>query len=132
MAASYLVGREKLREYAAAIGERSPLCHDVEAARAAGHADVVAPPMFAAVYSWMALEPLVLDPASGIDYTRLVHGGQDFIWHAPVVAGDELTTSAELSDRAERAGMKYFTFTTRSRNQRDELVCEGTWLIIVR
>ena len=72
----YVVGREKVREYAHAIGETSPLCHDVEAARAAGFADVVAPPMFACVYSWPALAPVVLDPEVGVDFSRLVHGGQ--------------------------------------------------------
>jgi acyl dehydratase len=129
---TYLVGREKVREYAAAIGERAPVCHDVEAARAAGYADVVAPPMFAAVYSWRALGLAVMDPELGVDYDRLVHGGQDFTWHAPVVAGDEITTEAELAETAERAGFRYYTFTTRSTNQRGELVCEGKWLNIVR
>jgi acyl dehydratase len=129
---TYLVGREKIREYAAAIGERAPICHDVEAARAAGYADVVAPPMFAAVYSWRALGPAVLDPEVGIDFSRLVHGGQEFTWHAPVVAGDEITTAAALKEKSERAGLGHFTFTTRSVNQRGELVCEGTWLNIVR
>jgi len=56
------VGREKIREYASSIGETAAICHDVEAARAAGYDDVVAPPMFAAVYSWRAMGPAVLDP----------------------------------------------------------------------
>ena len=131
-AATYAVGREKVREYAAAIGETSPLCHDVDAARAAGYADVVAPPMFAAVYSWPALAPVVFDPEVGVDFSRLVHGGQEFAWHEPVVAGDEITTEAALKEKSERAGLGHFTFTTRSVNQRGELVCEGTWLNIVR
>jgi acyl dehydratase len=130
--ASYLVCREKIREYAAAVGETDPRCVDAEAARAAGFADVVAPPMFAAVYCAPAVWPAILDPAVGIDFARMVHGGQEFSWHEPVVAGDEITTEAELADTAERAGLKYFTFTTRSLNQRGELVCEGRWTNIVR
>jgi acyl dehydratase len=129
---SYAVGREKVREYAWAVGESNPLYVDVEAARAAGYADVVAPPMFACVYSWRALAPVVLDPEVGIDFSRLVHGAQEFTWHEPVVAGDEITTTAELKEKTERAGLGYFTFTTRSVNQRGELVCEGEWLNIVR
>ena len=43
---TYAVGREKIREYALAVGETNPLHLDLEAARAAGHADLVAPPMF--------------------------------------------------------------------------------------
>jgi acyl dehydratase len=49
-----------------------------------------------------------------------------------VVAGDEITTEAAFKGKSERAGMGYFTFTTRSTNQRGELVCEGEWLNIVR
>jgi acyl dehydratase len=129
---TYLVGREKVREYAAAIGEQSPLCHDLEAAKQAGYADVVAPPMFAAVYSWRALAPVVLDPEVGIDFGRMVHGGQEFTWHEPVVAGDEITTEAAFVEQARRADLTVFTFTSRSVNQRGELVCEGTWTNIVR
>jgi acyl dehydratase len=130
--ASYQVGREKVREYAAAVGEQSPLHYDPEAAKEAGFADVVAPPMFAAVYCGPAIGPALFDPEHGIDFSRMLHGAQEFTWHAPVVAGDQIETVCELTDTAERAGIKYFTFTTRSTNQRGELVCEGTWLNLVR
>ena len=129
---TYVVGREKVREYAHAIGETSPLCHDVEAARAAGFADVVAPPMFAAVYCGPAIAPAVLDPEVGIDYARMVHGAQAFTWHEPVVAGDEITTEAAHEETSERGALTFFVFTTRSVNQRGELVCEGRWTNIVR
>jgi acyl dehydratase len=130
--ASYLVGREKVREYAAAVGEESALHLDPEAARAAGFDDVVAPPMFAAVYCSPAIGPALLDPRYGIDFSRLLHAAQEFTWHRPVVAGDEITTECELTDTAQRGDMTYFTFTTRSTNQRGELVCEGTWTNLVR
>jgi acyl dehydratase len=130
--ASYVVGREKVREFAEAVGETDPRFHDVEAAQAAGFADVVAPPMFASVYAGRAVFPLVLDPEVGIDFARMVHGGQEFTWHAPVVAGDEITTEAEFTDRAKKGELNVFTFTSRSVNQRGELVCEGTWTNIVR
>jgi acyl dehydratase len=130
--AVYAVGREKIREYAYATGETDPRHLDVEAARAAGYADVVAPPMFAAVYCGPAIGPAILDPEVGIDFARMVHGAQEFTWHAPVVAGDEITTEAELQDKAERGGLAFFTFRTVSTNQRGETVCEGTWTNIVR
>ena len=129
---SYLVGREKIREYASSIGEDAAICHDVQAARTAGYDDVVAPPMFAAVYSWRAMGPAVLDPSVGIDFSRLVHGAQEFTWHEPVVAGDEITTDATFVDEVKRGELKVYTFTSRSTNQRGELVCEGTWTNFVR
>ncbi len=129
---TYLVGREKIREYAAAIGEQSAICHDIAAAREAGYEDLVAPPMFAAVYKWRAMGPAVLDPEIGIDFSRLVHGAQDFTWHEPVIAGDEITTEAAFLEQTDLGDIKVFKFSSRSTNQRGELVCEGTWTNYVR
>ena len=130
--AVYAVGREKVREYAYATGETNPVHLDPEAARAAGYADVVAPPMFAAVYCGPAIGPAILDPDVGIDFSRMVHGAQEFEWGGPVVAGDEITTTAELEEKAERGGLAFFVFRTVSTNQRGETVCEGRWTNIVR
>jgi acyl dehydratase len=128
--ATYAVGREKVREYAHAVGETDPRYLDPEQARAAGFDDVVAPPMFAAVYAAPAVLPAIL--GSGLDFSRMVHGAQEFTWHEPVVAGDEITTEAELEDKSERGGLEFYVFKSTSRNQRGELVCEGRWTNIVR
>ncbi len=88
----YEVGREKIREYANAVGEDNPVHHDREAAQAAGFRDVVAPPMFVVVYSAGAMGPAILDPELGINLMLMVHGGQEFVWGEPVCAGDTITT----------------------------------------
>ena len=129
---SYAVGREKVREFAAAVGEESPLHHDPDAAREAGYADVVAPPMFAVVFGGRAMAPALFDPEVGIDFSRMVHGGQEFVWGPPVVAGDEIATEVEVKDVAERGGLQFFVFESRSKNQHGETVCTGTWNNIVR
>ncbi len=128
----YAVGREKIREYAAAVGETDPLHHDLEAARAAGHADLVAPPMFAVVFSAPAVAPALFDPEVGIDFARMVHGAQSFCWGPLVVAGDEITTTATLVEARERAGLSFYVFETVSENDRAETVCTGRWTNIVR
>src|ERR1700716_1547741 len=84
---TYAVGREKVREYASAVGESNPVHFDVEAARAAGYADVVAPPMFAVVYCSTAIGTALFDPEVGINFSMMVHGSQEFRWGPPVVAG---------------------------------------------
>ena len=114
------------------IGETAAICHDVEAARAAGYDDVVAPPMFAVVYSSRPLASALFDPAVGIDFARMVHGGQEFVWGPPVVAGDEIATEVEVKDISERGGLAFFVFESRSTNQDGETVCTGTWTNIVR
>jgi acyl dehydratase len=128
----YAVGREKVREYAHAVGETDPRYLDPEAARAAGHRDVVAPPMFAVVYSAPAVFPAFFDPDVGIDFARMVHGGQEFTWGPLVVAGDAITTEAEVVDVTERGGVGFFVFESRSDNQDGERVCTGRWTCIVR
>jgi acyl dehydratase len=130
--ATYAVGREKIREYARAVGETDPLYLDVEAARAAGHRDVVAPPMFAVVYSLPAVWPALFDEEVGIDFGRMVHGGQEFEWGPVVVAGDEITTTTSLRDASERRGNGFFVFESVSVNERGETVCTGQWSNIVR
>jgi acyl dehydratase len=128
----YVVGREKIREYATAVGEHSPLHTDHLAARAAGFADVVAPPMFVVVYTSPAITTALFDPELGIDFPRLVHGAQEFRWGPLVVAGDEIATTTTVRDIAERGGMGFYVFETESRNQRDELVSAGVWTNVVR
>jgi acyl dehydratase len=129
---TYAVGREKIREYASAVGETNPLHHDLEAARTAGYADLVAPPMFAVVYSGRAVMPGVFDPEVGINFLMMVHGAQEFRWGPVVVAGDEVTTTASVKDVSERAGLGFYVFESVSENQRGETVCTGTWTNIVR
>ncbi|GAA1412942.1 hypothetical protein AUR04nite_26430 [Glutamicibacter uratoxydans] len=87
---SYQVGREKIREFAAATKATSRAHYDVEAARKLGYSDVVAPPTFAIIIAQRADAQLIADPASGIDFSRVVHADQRFTHHRPIVAGDEL------------------------------------------
>jgi len=128
----YAVGREKVREYARAVGETDPLHLDVQAARAAGHADVIAPPMFAVVYAMPAVAAGMFDPEVGIDFARLLHSGQDFAWGPLVVAGDEIATTVSVKDVSERRGNGVFVFESVSVNGRGETVCTGVWSNVVR
>jgi acyl dehydratase len=128
----YAVGREKVREYAGAVGELNPLHFDVDAARAAGYADVVAPPMFCVVYCGIALGPAMFDPEVGIDFARLLHSAQEFTWGPLVVAGDEVTTTLGVRDISARGEMGFYTFESVSKNQDGATVCVGTWSNLVR
>ena len=128
----YAVGREKIKEYALAVGETNPLHLDPQAARDAGYADVVAPPMFAVVYSAPAMGPAIFDPDVAMNFALMVHGGQEFVWGQPVVAGDEVTTTVTLKDISVRGDKAFYVFESVSTNQDGEQVCVGTWTNIVR
>lgn len=128
----YAVGREKVKEYALAVGESDPLHLDVAVARAAGYPDVVAPPLFAVVYAAPAMGAAIFDPEVGIDFARMVHGAQEFAWGPLVVAGDEVATAVSVKGIEERAGLGFFVFQSVSTNQDGDTVCVGTWTNIVR
>lgn len=130
--ATYAVGREKIREYALAVGEADPLHLELEAARAAGYPDLVAPPMFAVVYCMTAIAGAMFDPEIGINFALMVHGGQEFSWGPLVVAGDEISTIATVKDVNERGELRFYVFESVSENQRGETVCTGTWTNIER
>jgi len=128
----YEVGKEKVAEYARAVGEDNPVYFDREAARAAGFRDVPAPPMFAVVYSWGSLGAAALDPEVGMNFAMLVHGGQEFEWGEPVCSGDLISTEASVKDVSEKGGMGFYVFETVSLNQEGAEVARGTWTNIVR
>jgi acyl dehydratase len=129
---TYEVGLEKIREYANAVGEDESVYRDREAARAAGFRDVVAPPMFAVVYSAGAMGPAILDGELGINLMKMLHGSQEFVWSEPVCAGDSITTGVELKDMYEKGGNDFFVFESVSRNQDGRETVRGTWTNIVR
>lgn len=129
---TYQVGREKIKEYASALGIDNPVHSDVVAAHAAGFRDVVAPPMFAVVYSSPALAPAILDPEVELNFAAMVHGGQEFVWDEPACSGDEITTTAKCLSIEEKDGKGFYVFETNSVNQDGAQVARGTWTLIVR
>jgi acyl dehydratase len=129
---TYQASRAKIAEYARVIGVENPIHFDVEAAKAAGYRDVVAPPMFCVVYSAPAMGPAVLDPDVGMNLATMVHGGQEFEWGEPVCSGDEITTTASCSDIYEKDGKGFYVFVSESVNQDGETTVRGTWTNIVR
>lgn len=107
--AAYLVGREKVREFARAVQSSSPIHLDPAAAQAAGFADVVAPPTFAVVVQESTLAQLLADDEAGIDFSRVVHGDQRFTYTRPIVAGDELTATLTIAAVKQLGGHSMVT-----------------------
>jgi acyl dehydratase len=128
----YEVGKEKIREYAHAVGEDNPVYFDRDAAQAAGFRDIPAPPMFAVVYSAGSVGPAILDPEVGLNLGMMVHGGQEFVWREPVCAGDTISTETTVKDIHEKDGKAFYVFESVSRNQDGQEVVRATWTDIVR
>ncbi len=131
-AAPYLVGREKVREFARAVFAAAPLHHDPEAARAAGYADVVAPPTFPIVVAEATLQQLLAEPDAGIDFSRVVHGDQRFTYSRPIVAGDELTATLRVTSIKTLGGNSMVTSESSMVDARGEHVVTSVSTLVIR
>ncbi|SDT71394.1 MaoC family dehydratase N-terminal domain-containing protein [Actinoplanes derwentensis] len=118
----YLVGREKIREFARAIGATEAEYYDPEAARALGYPDVVAPPTFPVAITMSASRQIVSDPELGLDYSRVVHGDQKFVYTRPVVAGDALVCVNSVDEILSRGGHEFITTRTEVTTEAGEPV----------
>ena len=105
----YEVGREKIREFAKAIGDLNPLYVEQDVAEAAGYRDVIAPPTFAIIMSMDISEQAIYDPELGLDYTKVVHGEQKFIHTRPIQAGDRLVGVLHIDEVKAVAGNDFLT-----------------------
>ncbi|MGC5076799.1 FAS1-like dehydratase domain-containing protein [Agrococcus sp. DT81.2] len=130
--APYLVGREKVREFARAVQATHPEHLDVEAARTAGHADVIAPPTFPIVIQELTLRQLLEDETAGVDFTRVVHGDQRFTAIRPIVAGDQLTAQLTVTSVKSLGGNDMVTSESVITDAHGEHVVTATSTLVVR
>lgn len=128
----YAVSRVKLAEFAAAVGAGDPVHSDPEAARAAGHADVLAPPTFAVVVAQRAEAEYIEDPDAGVDFSRVVHAEERFAYHRPIVAGDLLHTSVHVDSINTRGGISMVTTRTEIADDGAAPVCTVISTLAVR
>ncbi len=128
----YEVSRVKIAEFAAAIGDTSPIYRDRAAAQAAGYADVIAPPTFAIVISMGGSGAALADPALGLNYAMVVHGEQRFTYRRPLTAGDVVIAQVTLTDIRDAGRNVMLTTSTDIKTVAGELVCTALSTIVER
>ncbi len=128
------VDRTRLQFFAKAIGEKNPVYVDPAAAKAAGYADVPAPPtfLFAAELDSGANDQLLAD--LDIPLAKLLHGEQSFSYLKPVCAGDTVTVQSTITDIYDKKGgkLEFAVKDSKVTNQREELVAELRTVLVVR
>jgi acyl dehydratase len=129
--APYLVGREKVREFARAVFADDPQHIDPTAAQALGYADVVAPPTFAIVVTDATLQQLLAEPDSGIVLQNVLHAEQKFRYTRPIVAGDELTATLSVTGIRTMGGNAMVTSDSEIRDAAGEHVVTARSILLV-
>ncbi|UCM89843.1 MaoC family dehydratase N-terminal domain-containing protein [Streptomyces marincola] len=128
----YEVGREKIREFAEAIGDANPAYTDPEAAARLGHPDVIAPPTFVFAITYKAAGQVIRDPALGLDYSRVVHGDQRFAYTRPVRAGDLLSVTSTIESVRSMAGNEVIDVRGEVHDEKGEHVVTAFTKLVAR
>jgi acyl dehydratase len=128
----YEVGREKIREFAVALGETAAAAHDVQAARELGQPEVIGPPTFPIVLSMRAEQQVLFDPELGLDFSRVVHREQAFVCERPVRAGDRLTVVVRVVAIRQTGDNDIITTRGEIRTVEGEHVCTATSTMVAR
>ncbi len=128
----YAVDAALVAAFASAVGATDPVHTDAEAARAAGYADVIAPPTMAVRFAQMADHAYVTDPEAGIDYSRVVHGEQRFVHHRPITAGDEVVGTLTVDQARSAGGHAMVTTRTELATTGGEALATCLSTIVVR
>jgi acyl dehydratase len=128
----YVVGREKIREFADAVGATDPAHRDLAGARSRGYPDLIAPPTFPIVVTLTSGRQVFEDPELSLDFGRVVHGQQRFRHARPVYAGDKLTAQCVLEDLVSRGGHDFVTTRTEITAYGGDLVLTAWSKLVVR
>lgn len=96
------IDRGRLRLFAKATGQTDPVYFDLDAAKAAGHPDLLVPPTFLFGIDLEQPDPFAFYKEHNVDMTRVLHGSQRFDYIAPVFAGEEVVATRTVKDVVDK------------------------------
>jgi acyl dehydratase len=131
-ALSLTVERDHVTRFAESVGEDEAVFTDADAARAAGYPEQLAPPTFVTTMQIMASALVAADQDLGLDYTRVLHGGQEYRWRRPVHVGDELRAVPRIADISGRVPMEFIVVESEITDAAGETVVVARTTLISR
>jgi acyl dehydratase len=131
-ALSLTVERDHVDRFARAVGEDSPVFRDPDAARAAGYPEQLAPPTFVTTMQIMASAVVAADAELGLDYSRVLHGEQEYEWRRPVHVGDELSAVPRIARISGRVPMEFLVIESEIRDAAGETVVVARTTLLSR
>jgi acyl dehydratase len=129
---TFEVERERVVQFAEAIGEDDPIFLDPEAARAAAFPEQVAPPTFPTVMQIMTSGQVVLDQELGLNYAMVVHGEQEYEWRRPIVVGDVLKATPRIADIYARGPNEFLVIEAEITDAGGAVVCVARSTLLSR
>lgn len=127
---TFEVDRDRVTQFSLAVGEDDPRFLEDGAARAEGFPEQLAFPTFPTVLGILVSAQAVTDQELGLDYTRVVHGEQEYEWKRPIVVGDVLKATPRIADIYAKGPNEFLVIEAEMTDADDEVVCisRGTLL----
>jgi acyl dehydratase len=124
----------QLRFFAKAMGETDPIYFDADAARAAGHPALPAPPTFLFSLDLQSNENADALALLNIDIGTVLHGEQQFEHRAQIHAGDRITLSSRIVDLYDKKGgaLEFLVQETTAVNQHGVPVGSSRSVTVIR
>jgi hypothetical protein len=129
-----LVEKGRLKFFAKSIGQTDPVYTDDQAARAAGHSALPVPPTFLFCLEMEAPDPAAIRNLLGMDYRRLLHGEQGFVYERMAYAGDVLTFVQRVDDIYDKknGALEFVVRLTQVTNQHGQAVAQLRTVSVLR
>ena len=129
-----LVEKGRLRFFAKATGQTDPVYTDDAVALAAGHPALPVPPTFLFCLEMEAPDPAAIRNLLGMDYRRLLHGEQGFVYERMAYAGDVLRFEQSIEDIYDKknGALEFVVRKTIVTNQRGESVAQLRTVSVLR
>lgn len=130
------VEREKIREFAMAVGEDNPVLLDVEAAHTAGFPEILAPPTFTVTQIFeVPREVREEQLGANLNYGRVLHGEQEFVYKRLPYAGEKLhgtlRIAKDFTKEGKRGGkMRFVTYESRFEDSQGNEVLTAYYTLI--
>jgi acyl dehydratase len=127
---------EKAAEFAVAVGDDNPVFFDAQAALEQGFPACLAPPTFTVTQLWaVPREEREERLGSGLDYARVLHGEQEFIYTRLPLVGErlrgEMRISKDFSKVGKRGGsMRFVTYESVFRDGAGDEVLRAYYTLI--
>lgn len=122
--------REHARQFADAIGDPNPIYSDEHYAKGTVYGETTVPPTYLIALGNGGELPIQLD------YRRMLHGEQEFLYHRPVRFGEQLECTMSVADLYEREGksgpMQFLVLDTEMKDEQGALAAVSRNTIIYR
>lgn len=133
---SFEVEKGKIRDFARAVGDKSPVFYDEKAAKEVGFEGLVLPPTFPTVFAMSGGLLDMIVPDLKISFVKVLHGGQEYQYVKPIKPGDTIKGKVRIANIFEKSGkggtMDFVVLETTYTNQNGEKVLLETMTLIQR